>query len=234
MHFLRMHFCAFLLIYEVCPSGPFSGCFHVAPFRFLGALSADGCRTTGLHAVLNAAAIHNSGCSMKASCGHSLPMAHSRFLGALFSGCGAFSFILQAELFLAAAFRTACRPVGRCNHVLLSQQKHRPCQIAANESGFSRSYYHTIKHISVWQTKALLKETSSLYGTHLCAPSQPTLVAVSKTKPTEMLQEAYDSGHRVFGENYLQVRPKETRCTIPCRSLIHGKIVPLSAVWNHI
>lgn len=33
---------------------------------------------------------------------------------------------------------------------------------------------------------------------------QPTLVAISKTKPSEMLQEAYDLGHRVFGENYLQ------------------------------
>lgn len=33
---------------------------------------------------------------------------------------------------------------------------------------------------------------------------QPTLVAVSKTKPSEMLQEAYDTGHKVFGENYLQ------------------------------
>ena len=31
-----------------------------------------------------------------------------------------------------------------------------------------------------------------------------TLVAVSKTKPVEMLQEAYDFGTRVFGENYVQ------------------------------
>mgnify|MGYP000113925000 CR=1 FL=1 len=28
-----------------------------------------------------------------------------------------------------------------------------------------------------------------------------TLIAVSKTKPIEMLQEAYDLGVRVFGEN---------------------------------
>ena len=33
---------------------------------------------------------------------------------------------------------------------------------------------------------------------------QPRLVAVSKTKPVEMLQEAYDAGHRDFGENYVQ------------------------------
>lgn len=34
---------------------------------------------------------------------------------------------------------------------------------------------------------------------------QPRLVAVSKTKPVEMLKEAYDAGQRVFGENYVQV-----------------------------
>ncbi|KAL4457402.1 hypothetical protein ABPG75_012267 [Micractinium tetrahymenae] len=32
----------------------------------------------------------------------------------------------------------------------------------------------------------------------------PRLVAVSKTKPAEAVQEAYEAGHRVFGENYVQ------------------------------
>ena len=32
----------------------------------------------------------------------------------------------------------------------------------------------------------------------------PRLVAVSKTKPKEMILEAYDAGHRDFGENYVQ------------------------------
>ena len=36
------------------------------------------------------------------------------------------------------------------------------------------------------------------------APSEITLVAVSKTKPVSMLQEAYDAGARVFGENKFQ------------------------------
>ena len=31
-----------------------------------------------------------------------------------------------------------------------------------------------------------------------------TLIAVSKTKPVEMLQEAYDLGVRIFGENKVQ------------------------------
>ena len=35
-------------------------------------------------------------------------------------------------------------------------------------------------------------------------PAHVTLVAVSKTKPAEMLQEAYDAGQRDFGENYVQ------------------------------
>ncbi|MFD2552154.1 YggS family pyridoxal phosphate-dependent enzyme [Bizionia sediminis] len=35
-------------------------------------------------------------------------------------------------------------------------------------------------------------------------PEDVTLVAVSKTKPTEAILEAYHSGHRIFGENKIQ------------------------------
>ncbi|WP_028114179.1 YggS family pyridoxal phosphate-dependent enzyme [Ferrimonas kyonanensis] len=35
-------------------------------------------------------------------------------------------------------------------------------------------------------------------------PDQITLLAVSKTKPAPLLQQAYDAGQRHFGENYLQ------------------------------
>ncbi len=35
-------------------------------------------------------------------------------------------------------------------------------------------------------------------------PQGVTLVAVSKTKPSAMIREAYDSGHRIFGENRVQ------------------------------
>ena len=35
-------------------------------------------------------------------------------------------------------------------------------------------------------------------------PKNITLVAVSKTKPIEDIQEAYDLGHRIFGENKIQ------------------------------
>ena len=35
-------------------------------------------------------------------------------------------------------------------------------------------------------------------------PKEVTLIAVSKTKPVSMLQDAYDSGERCFGENKVQ------------------------------
>ncbi|MED6144495.1 hypothetical protein PIB30_016163 [Stylosanthes scabra] len=35
-------------------------------------------------------------------------------------------------------------------------------------------------------------------------PQQVRVVAVSKTKPVSVLREVYDSGHRCFGENYVQ------------------------------
>ena len=39
----------------------------------------------------------------------------------------------------------------------------------------------------------------------------PRLVAVSKTKPVEALQAAYDAGQRDFGENYVQVNNEKER-----------------------
>ena len=35
-------------------------------------------------------------------------------------------------------------------------------------------------------------------------PREVTLIAVSKTKPTEVLQEAYEFGTRIFGEKKVQ------------------------------
>lgn len=50
-----------------------------------------------------------------------------------------------------------------------------------------------------------IKAAASERGKALNAPPRPVrLVAVSKTKPVEMLREAYDAGHRHFGENYVQ------------------------------
>lgn len=47
------------------------------------------------------------------------------------------------------------------------------------------------------------KETYSILMAELSG-SKSTLVAVSKTKPVEDIQELYELGHRDFGENYVQ------------------------------
>ena len=46
--------------------------------------------------------------------------------------------------------------------------------------------------------------------------SEVTLIAVSKTKPFSMIQEAYEAGMQQFGENKPQeLRDKAKQCTIP-------------------
>lgn len=55
--------------------------------------------------------------------------------------------------------------------------------------------------------KLVLNKVSSAYETSPAdqrACHAPRLVAVSKTKPVEMIVEAYRVGHRHFGENYIQ------------------------------
>ncbi len=47
----------------------------------------------------------------------------------------------------------------------------------------------------------IVKKLQSLYQE---LPAHVTLVAVSKTKPDEMIMEAYHAGHRDFGENKVQ------------------------------
>ncbi|MBP5516212.1 MAG: YggS family pyridoxal phosphate-dependent enzyme [Bacteroidales bacterium] len=73
-------------------------------------------------------------------------------------------------------------------------------------------------------------------------PDGVRLIAVSKTKPVEMLQEAYDAGQRLFGENYAtelrdkhavmpqdiewhfigHLQPKQLKYYIGFVSMIHG------------
>lgn len=47
-----------------------------------------------------------------------------------------------------------------------------------------------------------IAENIDLVKSHL--PAQVQLIAVSKTKPVEMLMEAYNQGQRAFGENKVQ------------------------------
>jgi len=84
-------------------------------------------------------------------------------------------------------------------------------------------------------SKNLLKIKSQL-------PNHVTLVAVSKTKPISDLMEAYNSGQRIFGENYVQelvekyelmpkdiqwhfighLQSRKVKLIAPFVSLIHG------------
>lgn len=56
--------------------------------------------------------------------------------------------------------------------------------------------------LSVCAPSAAYDTAYAVRLTLLCV--QPTLVAVSKTKPLEMVLGAYENGHRHFGENYIQ------------------------------
>jgi len=56
---------------------------------------------------------------------------------------------------------------------------------------------------AVWNQ---MKDASQRYAqeTAMYPPKEPRLVAVSKTKPTEVIEDAYACGQRSFGENYVQ------------------------------
>ncbi|CAM9240525.1 unnamed protein product [Ectocarpus sp. 13 AM-2016] len=52
--------------------------------------------------------------------------------------------------------------------------------------------------------EAVRKRVEEVAGEGETGKPVPRLVAVSKTKPLENLQDAYDAGQRIFGENYAQ------------------------------
>ena len=56
-------------------------------------------------------------------------------------------------------------------------------------------------------------------------PEEVTLIAVSKTKPVEMLREAYEAGARDFGENKVQeIRDKYANISWPVRWHLIGHL----------
>ena len=85
----------------------------------------------------------------------------------------------------------------------------------------------------------LVEEIEKLKST---LPAHVKLVAISKTKPVELIREAYNSGHKIFGENKVQelvgkyeMLPKDTewhmvghlqtnkvKYITPFISMIHG------------
>lgn len=82
-------------------------------------------------------------------------------------------------------------------------ESRRPAQgLAASKSDKLRSVPTLSIHPPPPQVTARLQAAAARAGR---ADRLPRLVAVSKTKPVEAVQEAYDAGHRMFGENYVQV-----------------------------
>ena len=86
----------------------------------------------------------------------------------------------------------------------------------------------------------MIKE--NLHKIAVMVPPPARLIAVSKTKPIEQIQEAYDAGQRLFGENYAtelrdkhallpndiqwhfigHLQPKQLKYYIDFVSMIHG------------
>ena len=80
----------------------------------------------------------------------------------------------------------------------------------------------------------------------------PRLVAVSKTKPVELLREAYAAGQRVFGENYVQeitekapqmpedvqwhyighLQSNKANALVKCVSAVRAPRVPRRSAWH--
>lgn len=56
----------------------------------------------------------------------------------------------------------------------------------------------------IYQNSAIMPIKENIYRIKNSLPEGVTLVAVSKTRPLEDLQEAYRAGQRVFGENKVQ------------------------------
>ena len=66
--------------------------------------------------------------------------------------------------------------------------------------------YLSLVRMSVTENLSLISSrvTTAFAAKSAPAAQAPRLVAVSKTKPKEMIIEAYAAGHRHFGENYVQ------------------------------
>uniref|UniRef100_A0A1D1ZTU3 Pyridoxal phosphate homeostasis protein n=2 Tax=Auxenochlorella protothecoides TaxID=3075 RepID=A0A1D1ZTU3_AUXPR len=93
--------------------------------------------------------------------------------------------------------RQASISFARCPGVLCTP---RPRMIAVLRRAFSSKVAARMEHdvgASIQQVLDKIQVASQ-------GAREVTLVAVSKTKPSQAVQAAYDAGHRVFGENYVQ------------------------------
>ena len=56
---------------------------------------------------------------------------------------------------------------------------------------------------SIARALQTIRDRLTTLSTSMYLPNPPQLIAVSKTKPPHLLQEAYAAGQRAFGENYV-------------------------------
>lgn len=107
---------------------------------------------------------------------------------------------LRKKILLASSF------VPSRTYILLTPRKAQYCTNRCNSrntsttsmSAETTSTTHGIAEAVRGVRERIASAASS------CGRPLPTLVAVSKTKPVEMLSEAYEAGQRAFGENYVQ------------------------------
>ena len=79
------------------------------------------------------------------------------------------------------------------------EEKHKAEVSTKDTSNMAGAVRNNLKSISDKVRAAYMEAPTSTR-----AKNPPRLVAVSKTKPKEMILEAYAAGHRHFGENYVQ------------------------------
>lgn len=76
-----------------------------------------------------------------------------------------------------------------------------------------RAAFATMSGVSVAQSLQAVRERVDAAAVAAArAPSSVRLVAVSKTKPAELVREAYQAGQRHFGENYAQELVEKAKC----------------------
>lgn len=98
------------------------------------------------------------------------------------------------------------RPYARCFSP--SPMSHAvACNSAHPASEHTETQPKPVSDVEVESCLANYKDLLHSIGvlsTQLGLESVPRLVAVSKTKPVELIKALYDAGHRDFGENYIQ------------------------------
>ena len=81
--------------------------------------------------------------------------------------------------------------------------------------------------------KSNLDEVNSRIADTVVSCNRPSdsvrLIAVSKTKPNELLMDAYNAGQRYFGENYAQELISKAKEQLPLDEIGRGNCLPITS-----